>query len=57
MFQSNRPSSGVQVFVIRGSAAHCNAALFHLDSCLGFNLIIRVNQSYYLGVLELHIYG
>jgi uncharacterized membrane protein len=28
MFQPNHPSSGVQVVVVKGSAAHCNAVFF-----------------------------
>jgi hypothetical protein len=34
MFQPNRPSSGVQVVVMKESATQCNAVLFFLCSCL-----------------------
>jgi hypothetical protein len=36
MFRPNRPSSGVQVVVMEESAAHCNAVLLFLCSCLGY---------------------
>jgi hypothetical protein len=34
MFQPNWPSSGVQVVVMKESAAHCNAVLLFLCNCL-----------------------
>jgi hypothetical protein len=54
MFQPNRPSSGVQVVVIKEYAAHCNAVLFLLHRCLILLLVMWVNHLFYLGVLELH---
>jgi hypothetical protein len=39
MFQSNRPSSGVQVVVMKESATHCNAVLLFLCNCLGKQLV------------------
>jgi hypothetical protein len=52
MFRPNWPSSGVQVAVIKESAAHCNAVLLFLLNCLGLFLVMWVNQLLYLGVLE-----
>jgi hypothetical protein len=39
MFRPNRPSSGVQVVVMKKSAAHCNALLLFLANCLGKQLV------------------
>jgi hypothetical protein len=36
MFQPNWPSAGVQIVVMNESAAHCNAVMLFLCSCLGF---------------------
>jgi hypothetical protein len=38
IFWPNRASSGVQVVVIKESAAHCKAFLFLLYGCLGLIL-------------------
>jgi hypothetical protein len=57
MFWPNQPSSGVQVFVIKESVVHCNAVLFLVCSCLGLLLVMWVNQLFYLGVLELHVFA
>jgi hypothetical protein len=38
--------------MVKDSAAHCNAVLLFLCSCLGLLLVMWVNQLFYLGVLE-----
>jgi hypothetical protein len=55
MFRPNRPSSGVQVVVIKEPAADCEAVSFHLCRFLGLLLVMWVNHLFYLGVLELHV--
>jgi hypothetical protein len=52
MFRPNRPSSGVQVVVMKESAAHCNAVLLLICSCLG--LIVD-----YVGyrAVAMHVFG
>jgi hypothetical protein len=57
MFRPNLPSSGVKVAVIKESAAHCNAVLFLLCSCLRLFLVMSVNHLFYLGVLELYVFA
>jgi hypothetical protein len=51
MLRPKWPSSGVQVVVLKEPAAHCNAVLIILCSCLGIILVMWVNQLFYLGVL------
>jgi hypothetical protein len=43
VFQPNRPSSVVQVVVIKEPAAHCKAVLFLLYGYLGLHLVMWVN--------------
>jgi hypothetical protein len=57
IFRPSRSPSGVQVAVIKESAAHCNAALFLLRRGLGLCLFMWVNHLLYLGVLELHVFA
>jgi hypothetical protein len=57
MFRPNRPSSGERVVVMKESAAHSNAVLFLLCSCLGLHLVMWVNRLFYLGVLELYMFA
>jgi hypothetical protein len=57
MFQPNWPSSGVQVVMVKDSAAHCNAVYSPpiLVAC-GY-LVMWVTISFYLGVLGLHVFA
>jgi hypothetical protein len=58
MFRPNRPPSGVQVAVMKECAAHCNAVLLFLCSCLGLILVLWVNHLFiYIGVPELHMFA
>jgi hypothetical protein len=57
MFRPNRPSSGVQVVVVKESVAHCKAVLFLLTGCLGLVLVMWVNDCFNFGVLELHMFA
>jgi hypothetical protein len=56
-FRPNQPPSGVKVVLIKESSAHCKAVLFLLCSCLRLLLVMWVNQLFYLGVLELHVFA
>jgi hypothetical protein len=57
MFWHIRPSSGVQIVVIKESGAHGNAVLFLLCSLLRLLLVMWGNHLFYLGVLELHVFA
>jgi hypothetical protein len=48
MFRSNRPSSRVQVAVMKESATHCNAVLFSSCNFFGFHLVMLVNLNSWL---------
>jgi hypothetical protein len=55
MFRTNWPSSGVQVVVVKDSAAHCNAAFIPpIVVISGYFGYVAYHQ-FYLGVLELHV--
>jgi hypothetical protein len=41
-----RPSSDVQVVVMKESAAHCEATFFLLCGCLGLLLVMWVNHAF-----------
>jgi hypothetical protein len=42
---------------MKESAVHCNAVLFLLSNCLGLFLVMLVNQMFYFGVVELHVFA
>jgi hypothetical protein len=50
MFRPNRPSSGVQVVVMKESAAHCEAVLFLSE--YKYFWLCGLTGCFYLGVLE-----
>jgi hypothetical protein len=55
MFQSNWPSSGVQVVMAKDSAAHCNAGFVPpIVVASGYFGYVGYHQ-FYLGVLGLHM--
>jgi hypothetical protein len=55
MFRSSWPSSGVQVVMVKDSAAHCNAVLFpSILVASGYSGYVGYHQ-FYLGVLGLHV--
>jgi hypothetical protein len=55
MFQPNLPSSGVQVVMVKDSAAHCNAVLFPpIVFGSGYFGYVGYHQ-FYLVVLGLHM--
>jgi hypothetical protein len=57
MFRPNRPSSGVEVAVVKEPAAHSKAVYFLLCGYLGLLLVMWVNQLFHLGVLEQHVFA
>jgi heptaprenylglyceryl phosphate synthase len=52
MFRPKWPSSGVEVAVLKKSAAHCNAVLFPYVVASDSRLYVWVNQLFHLDVLE-----
>jgi uncharacterized protein (DUF111 family) len=56
IFGPNRPSSGVQVVVMKESAGHCSAVLFPLCGCLGLLRVMWLTICINFGVLELHVF-
>jgi hypothetical protein len=53
MFRPNRPSSGVQVVMVKDSAAHCNVVFFPSTDVASGYLVMWVTISFYLGVFGL----
>jgi hypothetical protein len=54
MFWPNWPSSGVQVVMVKDSAAHCNAVFLPPNVVASGNLLMWVTITFYLGVLGVH---
>jgi hypothetical protein len=55
MFRPNRPSSGVQVVMVKDSAAYCNAVFFPpIVVASGYSGYVGYHQ-FYLCVSELHV--
>jgi hypothetical protein len=55
MFRPNWPSSDVQVFVVKDSAAHCDAVFFpHIAVFSGYFGYVSYHQ-FYLDVLGLQV--
>jgi hypothetical protein len=55
MFRPNWPSSGVQVVMVKNSAAHCNAVFFPPSVVASVYFFYVGYHQFYLGVLELHV--